>query len=162
LKRAVGIISALLLSATSAMAQVIPGQGMGHNMRSDLIEYRARVRNDLASLSETWAAAWEKKDAKALAAIFDKEARLIVHKVATSGPDAAAKQLVELAAAGGHASLTVDDFATSGDYAFVSGVITVQPPSSGGTLGTVEGSYQLIAANDGFGKWRIRSLLLDL
>jgi ketosteroid isomerase-like protein len=131
---------------------------MAGNARSELIAYRARMR---AAMSELWdgaLAAWQSRDLRGLSSTLDRDAEVLLGGAPrVQGADAVARALLDADVASSGPGATIDDFATSGDLAFISGSMTTHAAKTGAPSSA---HFQVVGVRDGFDHWHIRSIAI--
>lgn len=152
----------LLLSATPLAAQGIVDMVVPHEgVNAETAAYHAKVREQIASVLQSWAGAIERKDSVALAGNYTPNAHSIIGREPEgTTPLGIASQIFSTGLAGSHIDVTVEDFDMSGDIAFVSAVL-IAPSSASDPSPVFVQSLFVLRFDDWKGRWQIRAEVID-
>lgn len=154
-------IASMLAGAAPAAAQ-LPGGDRG-SISGQLATYHARVQEEARRTAAEIERAWNGDDARALAALYVKDAVLVLRDGTVIRTQAAiARTFAERLPKLGRISFTVDDFDTSGDVAFISGTVTYECPQPAGGIAQYSGSYSMLLRRVWIGTWHVESETLGV
>ena len=121
--------------------------------------YRLRVRQEVTGLLGNLKSAWDGDDAKKAADLYTREGVLMAGGDEARSRPAVLARLQQLLSASGPLQFSLQDFDTSGDMAFVRGIMSYAPAAGDGA--PLVASYVLIARRQRGDEWLIRSLTLS-
>jgi ketosteroid isomerase-like protein len=150
-------LSAAPLSAQGIVDMVVPHEGVN----SETAAYHAKVRNQIASMLQSWAKAVERGDSAALAGNYTPNAHSIIGREPEGAtPLGIASQIFSTGLGSSHIDVTVEDFDMSGDMAFVSAVL-IAPSSTSDTRPVFVQSLFVLRFDDWKQRWQIREQFID-
>ncbi|HET7234763.1 MAG TPA: nuclear transport factor 2 family protein [Longimicrobium sp.] len=146
---------AVSLSATAAHAQLF-GMVPEENPANTPSAYLLRVKQEVTTLIGTYKRAWDRDNAQAAAALYTRDARMVVEGQEAQSRAGVQQRLEQLLPDAGPLHFSVMDFDTSGEMAFVSGQMSYAAGDQAGQ----SMDYVLVARRGRGDEWLIRSLLL--
>lgn len=153
----VPIVAFGLIAPSMLRAQVLPVQTQ--DVQREMREYTAEVLKEYHGLMNEWSAAWERRDARALAQRYTDDAILYMDgEEPVQTRRAIEEHFRRVLSTSGQARLGVVDFVVSGSLAFGSGRYTYEGSSAEGALPIESGTYTVLLRREGR-RWRIRSQL---
>jgi uncharacterized protein (TIGR02246 family) len=158
--RHTGLAAALIAALPcTASARVLPG---GHHQHSSPAgSYAAQVRQRAENISARWKNAWDRRDAAAVAALYAKNGVLIVGNGTTlRGRAAIAEHLRSNLPLAYPVTIEPGEFGTSGDLAFLAGLVSYQTRDAAGNSFAHTGPYAFVLRSEDSDLWEIRLLTI--
>ena len=145
------------LSGQGIVDMVVPHEGVN----AETAAYHAKVRNQIASVLQSWAKAIEGEDSVALASNYTPNAHSIIGREPEgTSPLGIVSQMFATGLRRSHIDVTVEDFDMSGDMAFVSAVL-IAPSSASDPAPVFVQSLFVLRFDDWKQRWQIREQFID-
>lgn len=150
-----------VLAAVPLAAQIRPGVPRRDYWETERARYRDEVVEEIQGVLAGWQAAWNEDRAEELVDLYAGSAVLALGDREAWGKVDVRRRFDDILPAVGPITLSMTDFATGGELAYVFGTYSFDGEPGASTPERVSGRFAALFMRDG-GRWVIRSQLFEV